>query len=107
MRKLVLVALLVAVVLLAIEVIDRIPSPPDPRAATGPRDGDVMVLTFGEEPGAGRVEGLDYHVVVEGETLEAIAAHYYGDAGAADDLAAFNGLIPPYELVPGQVLDLR
>lgn len=108
MRKLVLVVLLVAVVLLAIEVIDRIPSPPDPRAATGPRDDDRMVLTFGEEPGAGgRVEGVDYHVVAEGETLEVIAAHYFGDPSAAGELAAFNGLIPPYELVAGQVLDLR
>lgn len=108
MRKLVLVALLVVVVLLAIEVIERIPSPPDPRAATGPRDEDVMVLTFGEDPTAGaRVEGVDYHVVADGETLADIAAHYFGDPGVADDLAAFNGLIPPYELVPGQVVDLR
>ncbi len=107
MRKLILVGLLVVIVLLAIEVIERIPAVDEEAVAAVADDENLMVLTFGEAPDSGRIAGVDYHIVQEGETLESLAQRYFGDEAFAEDLAIVNGLLQPYEIVPGQVLDLR
>jgi rare lipoprotein A len=44
--------------------------------------------------------------VAEGDTLTAIALQYYGDAGVAEQIAAFNHLNDADQLVAGQVLNL-
>jgi rare lipoprotein A len=44
--------------------------------------------------------------VTEGDTLTAIALTYLGDPAQAASIAAYNQLIDPYHLLPGQVLRL-
>ena len=44
------------------------------------------------------------HTVVRGETLGSIAARYYGDSGRYREIAAANGILPPYAIEVGQPL---
>ena len=46
----------------------------------------------------------DYHVMLPGDDLEDIAKHYNV---SVDELAAWNGLQPPYDLEPAQELRVR
>ncbi len=88
----------------AIHVVDGLQASPDEVAVPGDDDENVMVLVLGGPPEG--VEGQDYHVVQEGETLEAIAVFYYGDAARLPDLARINGIPVDALLVSGQVVYL-
>lgn len=46
------------------------------------------------------------HVVLEGETLQNISFKYYGDSGRWGDIATFNGIVDPFELDQGTVLQI-
>ncbi len=79
----------------------------DEQAASATSHGDVLSLRFGAAPAEGAVEGVDYHLVSQGETLSDIALHYLGDIRYAGDLARLNGLADPDRLTPGQTIRLR
>ena len=51
-------------------------------------------------------ENMRYHVVIEGDRLDAIAFQYYGDASYWRLLASFNHLDAPFGLIPGIVLSI-
>ncbi len=51
-------------------------------------------------------ENIRYHIVLEGDRLDAIAFQYYGSASYWRLLASFNGLDTPYALTPGMILSI-
>jgi hypothetical protein len=51
-------------------------------------------------------ERLQYHVVIEGDRLDAIAFQYYGNPGYWRLLESFNNLDTPYALEPGSILNI-
>jgi hypothetical protein len=63
---------------------------------------DVEAMAFALETGdeASSTENGVY-VVSAGETLDVIALQVYGDSAVADDIAALNGLQPPYISLTG------
>src|SRR5690606_6811509 len=73
---------------------------------------DELVVEFGLPPEAlperlPGEEGVDYHVVREGETLRGIARLRLGDPNRDVELAALNGLSDPNHIRVGQQLRLR
>jgi len=99
-----------------------------PKLAGADDDGvgadDVLQLRFGEIPAdplaraptptaaddearAALEEGIDYHVVREGDTLSSIAELRLGNAAYADDLGRLNELANPDRLEIGQTIWLR
>lgn len=74
--------------------------------------GDELIVEFGlpgeELPALSEgLEGVDYHIVREGETLRGIARQRFGDPDMDVELAALNGLADPNRIRAGQRLLLR
>jgi nucleoid-associated protein YgaU len=128
-----LLVLFLALVALAMLVIESLEAPPR-EEAVGAAGEDVLVLRLGREPRPGEEppgqtaapppapgqaaptvspppapveDPADYYVVQPGDTLSKIAQEQLGSALMADELARINRLTDPDKLRVGQVLYLR
>ena len=88
----------------AIHVVDGLQAAPEEVSLPGDDDENVMLLVLGGPPEG--VEGVDYHVVQDGETLADIVTFYYGDASRLGDLGRINGIAVDAVVVSGQVVYL-
>ena len=118
-----LVLALVALGMVVVEVVPRLTSGP----ADEQSEADELLLRFGDPATAAAaqpphadsssdvteaaqiegVEGVDYHIVRDGDTLSSIAERYLGDSTRADELARFNGLANADQIEIGQVVWVR
>jgi len=107
--------LFLGLVALAVLFVDSLSSgPPEARADSGAatHPGDELVIEFGL-PGEALpalsegIEGVDYHIVREGETLRGIARLRFDDPDMDVEIAALNGLADPNRIRAGQRLKLR
>jgi hypothetical protein len=58
----------------------------------------------GQNPTSGTLAPQDTHVLVEGETLQSVAYHHYGDASRWRLIAEANGIDDPMRLAVGSTL---
>ncbi|NJO17980.1 MAG: LysM peptidoglycan-binding domain-containing protein [Thioploca sp.] len=72
-----------------------------PRSSLSPSPTTPLPVQPSIEPTAPVAEGEDYHIVQPGDTLFSLARHY---GFGVVDIAAWNGLQPPYNLKAGQQL---
>lgn len=59
-----------------------------------------------QNPTSGTPKPKRTHQVQVGDTLDRIAARYYGDSTRWRDIAALNGIADPLDLAPGQLLSI-